>query len=168
MHLLRLSNFHHQRHLPESPATAATLAASSSTVNASLKVFIVHRIAAIVKTARTTSYLRISAKMPFSRLWRKLLMHSDQKSTQQLIRKLVSVKTWRWRRVPPTRRTKFRPTQTTLRVRVLKNNMRGAAPAKSRPVSRSIANASRLAYYAPVYANAIIAKTMRIRSNVKL
>ena len=139
MHHLRLSSYHHQHLPPASPAIAATLAASNSTVNASLKAFIAHQIAAIVKTARTISYSRTYARMLYSKPLRRLLMHSDQKSTLQPTRKKI----WHRRRVPPTRRTWFRPMPMTLKVQGMRSNTLGAAPARSPPVSRSTVNASR-------------------------
>ena len=66
-----------------------------------------------------------------------------------------------------TKRIKIRPMRT-LRAQVMKSSMRGAALARNRPVLRNIVSASRLAYFALVYANVIIARTMRVQSNLKL
>ena len=68
---------------------------------------------------------------------------------------------------PPTRRIRFRLIPMTHRLEEMRSSMREAVPARSPPVSKNTANASSQAYYAPVYASVIIAKTMRIQSNVK-
>ena len=169
MHLIRvrhplLFSYLHQHQLHVNPVIVEILDASSYTVNASLKVFIVHQIAAIVRTARTTFYLRISAKMPFSKRLKRPLMHLDQKSIPRLTRKFLLLIAWRRRRsLQPSRRTRFKP----MRLPRPRSSTQGAAPVRSLPASKSTANAFRLAYYAPVCASAIIAKTMRIQLNVK-
>ena len=69
---------------------------------------------------------------------------------------------------PLTKRIKFRPMPRHRAQEQRISSMRGAVLARNPPVSRSIASASRWAYFAPVYANVIIARTMRVQSNLKL